>query len=92
MSLGERSERANTCETPPNRHQQQVIAYLKEENQMLKSKVPGSRVRLTDTKRRRLAKLAHPLSRKELKGTAIIATRIPSCDSTEIPQGRQKNS
>ena len=29
-----------------NRHQQQVITYLKEENQVLKSQVPDGRVRL----------------------------------------------
>ena len=57
-----------------NRHQPPVIAYLKEENQVLKSEVPGGRVRLTDTKRRRLAKLTHPRSRKELTDTVTIAT------------------
>jgi transposase InsO family protein len=57
-----------------NRHQQHVITYLKEENQVLKSKLPHGRLRLTDTERRRLAKLAHPLSRKQLKDTVTIAT------------------
>jgi hypothetical protein len=57
-----------------NRHQQHVITYLKEENRVLKAKLPGSRLRLTDTERRRLARLAHPLSRKQLKDTATIAT------------------
>jgi hypothetical protein len=57
-----------------NRHQQHVITYLKEENRVLKSKLPGGRLRLTDTERRRLAKLAHPLSRKQLRDTATIAT------------------
>src|SRR5262249_12707592 len=57
-----------------NRHQQDVIMYLKEENRLLKSKLPGGRLRLTDTERRQLAKLAHPLSRKQLKDTATIAT------------------
>jgi putative transposase len=57
-----------------NRHQQQVITYLKEENQVLKSKLPGGRVRLTDTERRRLARLGHPLSRQQLRDTATIAT------------------
>ena len=58
-----------------NRHQQYVITYLKEENRVFKSKLPGGRLRLTDTERRRLAKLAHPLSRQQLKDTATIATR-----------------
>ena len=57
-----------------NRHQQLVIAYLKEENHVLKSKVPGGRVRLTVTERRRPATLAYPLSRQERKDTATIAT------------------
>ena len=41
---------------------------------MLKSKLPGGCLRLTDTERRRLAKLAYPLSRQQLKDTATIAT------------------
>jgi transposase InsO family protein len=57
-----------------NRHQQHVITYLKEENRVLTSKLPGGRLRLTDTERRRLATLAHPLSRKQRKDTATIAT------------------
>src|SRR5437867_1247280 len=57
-----------------NRHQQHVITYLKEENRILISKLPRGRLRLDDTERRRLAKLAHPLGRKQLKDTATIAT------------------
>jgi hypothetical protein len=57
-----------------NRHQQHVITYLKEENRVLTAKLPSGRLRLTDTERRRLAKLAHPLNRKQLKDTATIAT------------------
>src|SRR5256886_14766960 len=57
-----------------NRHQQHVITYLKEENRILTSKLPRGRLRLNDTERRRLAKLAHPVGRKQLKDTASIAT------------------
>ncbi|SRR6266540_1664142 len=57
-----------------NRHQQHVITYLQEENRVLTSKLPHGRLRLTDTERRRLAAMAYPLSRKQLKGTATIAT------------------
>ena len=46
-----------------NRHQQHVIRYLKEENRVLKSKLPGGRVPLSDTERCRLAALASPLAR-----------------------------
>ena len=57
-----------------NRHQQHVITYLKEENRVLKSKLPRGRLRLNDTERRRLAALAYPMGRKTLKDTATIAT------------------
>ena len=56
------------------RHQQQVITYLQEENRVLKAQLNGRRLRLTDTERRRLAALAHPLGRKRLKEVATIAT------------------
>ena len=56
------------------RHQQQVIAYLIEENHVLKAQLGGRRLRLTDTERRRLAALAHPLGRKRLKEVASLAT------------------
>src|SRR6266545_7834476 len=57
-----------------NRHQQQVIAYLQEENRVLKVQHGGRRLRLTDTERRRLAALAYPLGRKRLKEVATLAT------------------
>src|SRR5215467_10734520 len=56
------------------RHQQQVIAYLQEENRVLKAQLGAQRLRLTNTERRRLAALAHPLDRKRLKDIATIAT------------------
>src|SRR5438128_4827632 len=56
------------------RHQQQVITYLIEENRVLKAQLGGRRLRLTDTERRRLAALAHPLGRKRLKEVAPLAT------------------
>jgi transposase InsO family protein len=56
------------------RHQQQVITYLQEENRILKAQLGGRRLRLTDTERRRLAALAHPLSRTRLQEVATIAT------------------
>src|SRR5262245_13327266 len=54
------------------RHQQQVIAYLHEENRVLKAPLGGRRLRLTDTERRRLAALAHPLGRKRLQELATL--------------------
>ncbi len=56
------------------RYQQQVIAYLLEGNRVLKAQLGGRRLRLTDTDRRRLAMLAHPLGRQRLKAVATLAT------------------
>jgi putative transposase len=55
------------------RHQERTIAYLREENQVLRDKL-GGRVRLTDAERRRLAKLGHELGRKALREAASIAS------------------
>src|SRR2546425_11490979 len=46
------------------RHQQQVITYLREESRILKAQLGGRRLRLTDTESHRLAKRDHPLSRQ----------------------------
>jgi putative transposase len=56
------------------RHQQQVITYLLEENRLLKAQLGGRRLRLTDTERRRLATLAHPLGRQRLTAVATLVT------------------
>ena len=44
-----------------NRHQADVIAYLFEENRILKEQMKGRRVRLTDAQRCRLAAKAKVL-------------------------------
>ncbi len=56
------------------RHQQQVITYLQAENRVLKAQLGGRRLRLTDTERRCLAALAHPLGRTRLQEVATTAT------------------
>jgi homeodomain-containing protein len=56
-----------------NRHQQQVIAYLLEENRTLHAKLGGQRIRFTDAERRHLATLAFPIGRKRLKSLATLA-------------------
>ena len=56
------------------RYRQQVITYLLEENRVLKAHLSGRRLRLTDTERRRLAALVHPLGRKRLKEFATLVT------------------
>src|SRR5262245_48138296 len=57
-----------------NRHQQQVIASLQEENRVLKAQHGSRRLRLTDTERRRLAVLAYPLGRQRLTDLTTLAT------------------
>ena len=64
------------------RHQQQVITYLLAENRVLQAQLGGRRLRLTDTERRRLAGLAHPLGRKRLTEIATIATPDTLCVGT----------
>ena len=41
------------------REQEDVIAFLREENRVLKARLAGRRVRLDDCERRRLAELGH---------------------------------
>jgi hypothetical protein len=61
-----------------NRHQQQVIEYLVEENRVLKEQLKGQRVRLTDDQRRRLAAKGQPLGRRILRQVAtIVKERCP---------------
>ena len=57
-----------------NRHQQDVIAYIQEENRILKSKLKGKRIRFTDDERRRLAVKGKALGRKVLRDVASIVT------------------
>jgi putative transposase len=57
-----------------NRHQQQVIEYLVEENRVLKEQLKRRRVRLTDDQRRRLAPKGQPLGRRILRQVATIVT------------------
>ena len=49
-----------------HRHQQDVIAYLVEENRVLKEQLGGRKLRLTDDQRRRLAAKARLLGRRAL--------------------------
>ena len=57
-----------------NRHQQDVISYLVEENRVLKEHLGGKCPRLNDGQRRRLAALAKRLGRKVLDQVATIVT------------------
>ncbi len=49
-----------------NRHQTDVIAYLVEENRVLKEQMKGRRLRLTDDQRRRLAAKGKRIGRRAL--------------------------
>lgn len=63
-----------TFSGPVNRHQADVIAYLVEENRVLKEQMKGRRTRLNDDQRRRLATKARLLGRRALNGVATIVT------------------
>lgn len=57
-----------------NRHQQEVIEYLVEENCVLKEQMKGRRLRLTDEQCRRLAAKGKRLGRQTLNRVATIVT------------------
>ncbi|MFT7670892.1 MAG: putative transposase [Planctomycetota bacterium] len=58
-----------------NRHQADVIAYLAEENRVLKEQLGNRKICLNDDQRRRLAARAKLLGRKALDCVATIVTR-----------------
>ncbi len=55
-----------------NRHQQEVIEYLQEENRALREQLGGRRLRFTDVQRRRLARRAHQIGRRGLTEIATL--------------------
>ena len=57
-----------------NRHQQDVIEYLRTENQVLKERLGKKRILLTDDQRRRLAVKGKVLGRKALEEISTIVT------------------
>ena len=57
-----------------NRHQQDVIQYLRAENEVLKEKLGKKRILLNDGQRRRLAIKGKALGRKALLEIATIVT------------------
>ena len=57
-----------------NRHQQNVIEYLRTENQVLKEKLGKKRILLDDNQRRRLAVKGKALGRKMLEEVGTIVT------------------
>ena len=57
-----------------NRQQQEAMAYLIEENRILRGQLRGRRLRLTDDERRRLAVRGQRLGRRALSEVATIVT------------------
>jgi transposase InsO family protein len=57
-----------------NRHQQDVIEYLQEENRSLREQLGGKRLRFTDRQRRRLAAKAKVIGRKRLFEIGTLVT------------------
>jgi len=57
-----------------NRCQLEVIAYLREENRVLKEHLSGQRLHFTDPQRRRLAATGYRLGRQALADVATIVT------------------
>jgi hypothetical protein len=57
-----------------DRRERQAIAYLVEENRLLRRQLGGRRLRLTDDDRRRLASRAYRVGRTALREIATIAT------------------
>ena len=57
-----------------NRHQEDLIDYLREENRVLREQLGSRRLRLTDAQRRRLAVRGKRLGRRALNQVAGIAT------------------
>ena len=57
-----------------SRHQQQKIEYLMAENTAFREQLGGRRIRFTDAERRRLARAAKPLGRRQLRELSPIVT------------------
>ena len=57
-----------------HREDNAALAFLREENRLLKAQLHGRPVRLRDHERRRLAAIGHRLGRRTLAGVATIAT------------------
>jgi putative transposase len=56
------------------RREREAVAYLIEENRLLRRQLGNRRVRLTDDDRRRLAARAYRVGRRALRDIATIAT------------------
>ena len=66
------------------REQESVIAFLREENRVLKAQLAGRRLRLDDSERRRLAELGYHLGRRLLADVATIGMSGPLARAWDI--------
>jgi putative transposase len=57
-----------------NQQQQDAIAYLREENHVLREQLGGKRIRFTDDQRRRLAAKGKALGSKVLREVCTLVT------------------
>jgi hypothetical protein len=57
-----------------HREQTDLIAFLHEENRVLKARLRGQRLRFDDNERRRLAELGHRLGRRLLAQVTTVVT------------------
>jgi hypothetical protein len=57
-----------------DRREREAVAYLIEENRLMRRQLGGRRLRLTDDDRRRLAARAYRINRAALREIATIAT------------------
>src|SRR5712691_8817171 len=57
-----------------DRREREAVAYLIEENRLLRRQLPTRRLRLTDDDRRRLAARAYRVGRPQLREIATIVT------------------
>ena len=57
-----------------NRQQQDIVAYLTEENRILREQLKGKRIRFTDDQRRRLAAKGKALGSKMLREVCTLVT------------------
>ena len=62
-----------------DRREREAVAFLIEENRLLRRQLGGQRLRLTDDDRRRLAARAYRVGRAALRDIATIATPTRCC-------------
>jgi len=65
-----------------NRHQQDVIVYLKEENKILREKLGTKRILLNDNQQMRLAQLGKRLGRSVLNDACCVFSPTQSSAGT----------